>query len=353
MPTVLFGVAATISAILMVLIIRNPATHANLETPRDYDRTVIAYVGDKYLYAGYGTGLRRPEEAMDDGQVLFVTRGCVGCHGIYAQGSYVAGDLWRIDADDFARDAREGTEGMPHYDPSILSSIELESIYAWLEQAEAAAQEAGVTVPTVPTAQVAPTTAVPHDHLQTTVTSADPGNLTLSAPAASITVDGDPADWDGIEGLELTLVPIEERPDVAPVPAAIKVAHDGLSLFVLFAVEDDFDWSDVDPRLTGAPGVMWAIEDAAGPHMGGEDPSGEPGLGLVEIWYWRLECEMGVETPATTRHAAWMTGGPRTPIAATTMPARAQRTASWVSFFTATRPWAPRVLGTSRCSALW
>jgi len=76
----------------------------------------------------------------------------------------------------------------------------------------------------------------------------------------------------------------------------VKVAHDGTHIYVLFTVDDDYDWSDVDPHYSGAPAVMWAIEPPAGPHMGGEDPTGLPGLGLVDIWYWRLECPLGVES---------------------------------------------------------
>jgi hypothetical protein len=75
----------------------------------------------------------------------------------------------------------------------------------------------------------------------------------------------------------------------------VKVAHDGSNIYVLFTVDDDFNWSEIDPHFAGAPAIMWAIEGVAGPHMGGADPTGLPGLGLVDIWNWRLDCPMGVE----------------------------------------------------------
>jgi hypothetical protein len=92
----------------------------------------------------------------------------------------------------------------------------------------------------------------------------------------------------------MTLKPIIGE-GAAEQEATVRVAHDGEFIYVLFTVDDDFNWSDLDPRFAGAPSVMWPIEPAAGPHMGGDDPSGLPNLGLVDLWYWRLECPIGVE----------------------------------------------------------
>jgi len=115
----------------------------------------------------------------------------------------------------------------------------------------------------------------------------------VEAPAVSISVDGDVSDWDGVAGLDVTLEPIVGE-DVDPLPANVKAAHDDEFLYVLFSVEDDFNWDAADAHMSGAAAVMWAIENGAGPHMGVEDEDGEgPSLGMVDIWHWELECALG------------------------------------------------------------
>ncbi len=115
----------------------------------------------------------------------------------------------------------------------------------------------------------------------------------LEAPVAAIAVDGDASDWAGIEGLDMTLEPIEGE-SVEEKSASVWAAHDGEYMYVLMTVEDDYDWSAEDPHLSGSPSVMWAIEAAAGPHMGTEAEDGEgPSLGMVDIWHWELECGIG------------------------------------------------------------
>ncbi|HEY5652113.1 MAG TPA: ethylbenzene dehydrogenase-related protein [Acidimicrobiia bacterium] len=143
---------------------------------------------------------------------------------------------------------------------------------------------------------VASTTSTPDgEGSSTTTTVAAQTDRTLAAPRVDgITVDGSPDDWDGIPMVSFTLEPIIDK-TAEPHGATVQVAHDDSYVYVLFTVDDDFEWSDVDPHYSGAPAVMWAIEDAAGPHMGGDDPSGHPALGMVDIWYWRLDCLIGVE----------------------------------------------------------
>jgi hypothetical protein len=141
--------------------------------------------------------------------------------------------------------------------------------------------ETSVTTP--PTTQpTTSTTEAPHDEFRT-----------LAAPAAAITVDGDGSDWADIAGSDVMLEPIEGK-DFEPKAATVKVAHDGEFLYVLYTVEDDYDYTEGDPHLSGSPSVMWAIESGAGPHMGTEAEDGEgPSLGMVDIWHWELECGPG------------------------------------------------------------
>jgi hypothetical protein len=118
---------------------------------------------------------------------------------------------------------------------------------------------------------------------------------TFEAPAASITVDGDLADWDGITGLDLALEAIEGE-DVEPRTATVQVTHDDEFVYVLLRVEDDYNWNPEDGHLSGSSAVMWRIDAEAGEHMGAEEPDRETSLGVVDIWHWELECAAGEES---------------------------------------------------------
>jgi hypothetical protein len=112
---------------------------------------------------------------------------------------------------------------------------------------------------------------------------------------ASITVDGDPSDWEGIEGLEMMLGPIEGK-TATPHQATVQVAYDDALVYVLMTVEDDYDWNAEDAHLSAALAAMWAIDAEAGAHMGTEAEDGEgPSLGMVDLWHWELECGPGEE----------------------------------------------------------
>jgi hypothetical protein len=116
----------------------------------------------------------------------------------------------------------------------------------------------------------------------------------LDAPIAAITLDGDPSDWDGITGLDLTLEQIVSE-TVDPQDVNVKVAHDDHYLYVLLSVPDDYDFNIDDHHFSPALGVMWAIDSGAGPHMGSGTEDGEgPSLGMVDIWHWELDCVAGV-----------------------------------------------------------
>lgn len=306
--TVIFVVAIIIASTLVVVLLRNPATHRNLEDPEFYDRTPLALFDQEFVYEGYGTGAGLLEAGADPhlvGKALYVRTGCIGCHGVFAEGAVVGPALWDApeeEAGDFIRDVRDGPGEMPAYPDSYLTDDDLGLILVFLESAPGDAASLGVTTTTSTTTTTVPTptttTTVPTDGDSTTETTAPAERLSLEAPLATILVDGDPSDWDDIEGVDLVLEPIADR-DAEPRASSVKVAHDGSFIYVLFTVEDDFNWSEVDPHFAGAPAVMWPVEPSAGPHMGGDDPSGHPALGMVDIWYWRLECPAGVESGGT------------------------------------------------------
>ena len=151
-----------------------------------------------------------------------------------------------------------------------------------------ASTAAPVTTATSPPATTASTEA------PATTEAPGSGNRQLDGVAAAITVDGDVSDWDGIAGLEMTLVGIEGE-DVDDVVADVKVAHDGEFLYMLFAVSDDYDFNIDDHKFSPAIGVMWAIESGAGSAMGATEEDQDTSLGLVDIWHWELDCDFGAE----------------------------------------------------------
>jgi hypothetical protein len=118
---------------------------------------------------------------------------------------------------------------------------------------------------------------------------------TINAPEAEITVDGDAADWDDIDGLTLTLEAIADE-EVDSHEASVKAAHDGEYLYVLLEVTDDYNWVADDAHLSASAAVQWAVDPEAGEHMGADEPDRETSLGIVDIWHWELECAAGEET---------------------------------------------------------
>jgi len=134
------------------------------------------------------------------------------------------------------------------------------------------------------------------------LTQAHEGELHMNAAEATITVDGDNADWAAITGLTVTLMQIEIPPGVdwdapgvvTPIDATVKVATDDSKIYVLFEVPDDYDFNPTDHNFSASPNVMFLIDPAAGPHMGADDPDYETGLGMVDLWHWELDCAAGV-----------------------------------------------------------
>jgi hypothetical protein len=155
----------------------------------------------------------------------------------------------------------------------------------------ACGDDSGATTTTTTTAATTTTGA--------TTTTEDNGHegeeIHLEAAPATVTVDGDDADWESIPGVDIELEAISTE-TVESKNATIKVAYDDTHLYVLLLVEDDFDWDAADAHLSASTAVMWAVEEAAGPHMG-TDAEGEEedytSLGMVDIWHWELECAIG------------------------------------------------------------
>ena len=133
------------------------------------------------------------------------------------------------------------------------------------------------------------------------------GDIVFDAASATITVDGDSSDWDGIEGATVPMEQIRlENLDPAqvqdmeiefgpldPIDVTLKVATDGSNIYLLMEVPDDYDFNPDDHALAASMAVMFRIDDPAPTHMGAEQEDLETSLGVVDIWHWELDCGPG------------------------------------------------------------
>lgn len=130
--------------------------------------------------------------------------------------------------------------------------------------------------------------------------------LAFDAASATITVDGDTSDWDGIAGVTVPLKQFELPPGVTfddldwdepnpldPVDVVLKVATDTDNMYILLEVPDDYDFNPDDHNLSASLAVQFLIDVDAGAHMGSGDDDFEASLGMVDIWHWELDCGPG------------------------------------------------------------
>ena len=138
--SVVLAIVTLITAIGMVIVfVRNPLTHANLDEPAGYDRTPIVRIDEEFPYLGPGLedpSLAESGDLLNDGQTLYFGLGCGGCHGIAGQGGVVGpglfGEIGSLGG--FIEDVREGPRGMPGYAEDTLSDEQLAKIHAFLKQ---------------------------------------------------------------------------------------------------------------------------------------------------------------------------------------------------------------------------
>lgn len=102
-----------------------------------------------------------------------------------------------------------------------------------------------------------------------------------------ITVDGLIGDWAGVPGTKVTMIQ-PMSPDNRMVDGVeLRVAYDDSYIYTLVIVSDDFDYDPADHGRSAALAVLFAIDEAATPEMGG-------GAGYVDIWHWELDTGPGV-----------------------------------------------------------
>ncbi|NQW18375.1 MAG: hypothetical protein HQ478_12905 [Chloroflexi bacterium] len=177
--------------------------------------------------------------------------------------------------------------------------------------------DGGTPVAETPVATPVPATPLP---LSPTPPPPEPtqespaGPVKFNAVNASITVDGQISDWAGIEGGDVELqqimrIPGKDMGEIGPVSAHLKLATDGTNVYVLFEIEDDYDWTDGDASISSKPAVMFRIDPPAAPHMGTTEEDQKKSLGTVDIWHWELDCGPGIPGGGAAQDPAGISGG--------------------------------------------
>jgi len=118
--------------------------------------------------------------------------------------------------------------------------------------------------------------------------SASPATVEITAKKhAGITIDGMIGDWTGVSGTTITLIRPYATTDRIENGLEIRVAYDDSNVYVLVLINDDYDYNSTDHHKSGAIAVLFAIDEAATPDMGGDK-------GYVDIWHWELDVGPGV-----------------------------------------------------------
>ncbi|MFQ6013311.1 MAG: ethylbenzene dehydrogenase-related protein [Thermoplasmata archaeon] len=113
-------------------------------------------------------------------------------------------------------------------------------------------------------------------------------DVAVSAPKhTGIVIDGLADDWSAIAPTTITLIRPLATSERLVDSLQLKVAYDDANIYVLAMIDDDFDYDPADHFLSGALAILWQIDPAATPDMGG-------GLGNVDIWHWELDTGPGV-----------------------------------------------------------
>ena len=112
-------------------------------------------------------------------------------------------------------------------------------------------------------------------------------DVSMSAEYAhGIVVDGLVGDWQGIAGTTFTMIRPGATTERMENALTVKFTYDDANLYALFIVVDDYDYNATNHDLSPAIAVLWRIDAAATPEMGG-------GSGNVDVWHWELDCAAG------------------------------------------------------------
>ncbi len=189
------GIMIVLSLGLLVLLVRSPDTHANLN-PEGYDRTVVAYTNASYLYPGPGLAAGSfTGDLVEDGRLLFVSKGCAGCHGLEAEGAVAAASPALVSRDWLGDVVRSGIRGlMPSYSEVEVNEPGLDAIYAFFEEARQAL-EAESPATTVGEPEATAPLAAPEEHPTPTYTD----DVAPIFRAQCVVCHGDAGGWSAAD----------------------------------------------------------------------------------------------------------------------------------------------------------
>jgi len=124
---------------ILVLLIRSPNTRANIN-PEGYSRSAIAYLDAAYFYPGVGLSTDAlTGDQVADGRILYVSKGCAGCHGLNAQGTAAASSPAFATRQWLGSIVRSGQPGgMPSFDETDITEAELDDMHTFLLDAREA-----------------------------------------------------------------------------------------------------------------------------------------------------------------------------------------------------------------------
>lgn len=112
--------------------------------------------------------------------------------------------------------------------------------------------------------------------------------VAVSAPKyTGIVIDGLADDWAGVPATTVTLIRPFATNERLTDGLILKVAYDDANVYVLAMIVDDFDFNATDHEQSGSIAILWQIDPAATPDMGG-------GNGMVDMWHWELDVGPGV-----------------------------------------------------------
>ncbi len=133
-PTLYALAVVFLSVLLLTIGARSPYTHANLLPyySQQYTRTEQAVVGPARTFRGARESVR-PADGRELGKVLFVARGCAGCHGIDARSGVVGPPIVGADVNMLKEKAYRGPGGMPAYSAETLTDRDLAFIASYLQ----------------------------------------------------------------------------------------------------------------------------------------------------------------------------------------------------------------------------
>lgn len=141
LPVSFLVLSLVVFGALVILMIgaRSPYTHANLSAGYDagYTRTDQILIGGSEAFRGVSPSTANAGDAPAiRGASLYVTAGCVTCHGLAGLGGPVGPAIAGARREAVVQRARLGPDGMPRFDPDALTDEQLADIAAYLATLE-------------------------------------------------------------------------------------------------------------------------------------------------------------------------------------------------------------------------